>query len=158
MQQVQGYYDENGVFHPGENPYTDGWYDSEGNWHDKSELGEYDSNGNLVLPTGTVIAPDGTIGYYDENGVWHEGQNPYEGGYYDANGVWHEGLTPDADGNFVLPDGTIVDANGNVVGVQGEVSYDASAPLVGYYDENGNFVTGAVNPYEGVHFHHYNST
>ena len=48
-----------------------------------------DKNGNTVLPDGTVITPDGVQGYYDENGVFHEGESPYEGGYYDENDQYY---------------------------------------------------------------------
>ena len=50
---------------------------------------------------------DGSQGYFDEYGVWHEGVSPLEAtgqGYYDENGVWHDGGESngyfDADGKW----------------------------------------------------------
>ena len=156
LKETEGYYDANGIFHEGENPYSNGYYDKDGNWHSLSSLGTVDENGNTVLPNGTVLTEDGRIGYYDENGIWHEGELPYEDGYYDKDGNWHsyedEGISVDEKGNIILPDGTIMDNNGNVLGVLGEVSYDSSSPMIGYYDENGVFVVGEENPYEGGYY------
>ncbi len=149
--EVMGYYDENGVWHEGENPYEGGYYDENGVWHDASELGYVDSNGNTVLPNGVVLNENGVAGYYDENGIWHEGPIPYEGGYYDENGVWHD-ITTDANGNMILPNGVVVDSDGNVIGTMGTVEYENTEPLVAYYDENGNLQYGTENPYEGGYY------
>ena len=38
---------------------------------------------------------DYSKGYYDEEGVWYEGEsNPYVGGYYDDKKTWHDGEPP----------------------------------------------------------------
>ena len=126
--------------------------------------GYIDENGNLILADGTVITPDGAVGYYDENGVWHEGENPYANGYYDENGVWHElegseiGIPYEGgyyDENGVwhsfseLPEGAYIDENGNLVMPDGTVITPDG--LIGYYDENGVWHEGE-SPYEGGYY------
>ena len=153
-----GYYDANGNFVEGTNPYDGGYYDSNGVWHSYAEEGIVDGNGNVILADGTVISSDGSKGYYDENGVWHEGTNPYDGGYYDGEGNWvSTSKLPnrayyDSNGNLVMLDGTIIAPDGKVIGQIKEQQYDTSEPLVSYYDENGNLVVGKENPYEGGYY------
>ena len=92
-------------------PYTDGYYDAQGNFITSSgtiiskdgeiinigpDAGVIDSKGNIILPDGTVITPDGKIGYYNEKGQFVEGIKPYKDGYYDAQG------------NFIKSDGIVI--------------------------------------------------
>jgi hypothetical protein len=66
-----GYYDQNGVYHPGNTSNNGGYYDQNGVYHP----GNTSNNG----------------GYYDQNGVYHPGNTGTNGGYYDQNGVYHPG-------------------------------------------------------------------
>ena len=47
------------------------YFDENGNWVPGVQGAILDANGNWILPDGTVITPDGLIGYYDENGIFH---------------------------------------------------------------------------------------
>lgn len=101
-----GYYDQNGVWHNGgngSNPYGDINYDAglngQGNAYDwnssnyNSDLnnGFHDGSGSYNAGGADWASSTGGGGYYDENGIWHNGSNPFDGGHFDSNGNWHEG-------------------------------------------------------------------
>ena len=121
-----GHYDANGNWIPG----SDG-LNSDGsayNWNGSGYSNDYNSdlhdNGSSFNAGGADWASSsGGGGYYDANGQYHDGMNPYDGGHYDANGQWVEG------GN-----GGYYDANGNWH--EGGNPY-GSDTLDGYFNSNG---------------------
>ncbi|HEY3998622.1 MAG TPA: hypothetical protein VGO93_07135 [Candidatus Xenobia bacterium] len=48
-----------------------------------------DTTTTTTTTSTTAVVPLG--GYYDSNGIFHSGMNPYSGGFYDQTGVWHVG-------------------------------------------------------------------
>lgn len=111
-----GYYDANGHWHQsGGNPYADGSgaglngngqaYDWTSSDYKDTINGAYYDNGSSFNASGSDWASSGGTlnGYYDSNGQWHNGGNPYEGGHYDSNGNWINGSNGgyyDSDGNW----------------------------------------------------------
>ena len=75
-----GYYDQHGQFHEFGDAYIDQFgyvrVTGEDEYIDKhgnvikvgSEMGIKDEKGNIVLADGTVITPEGKVGYYNEKG------------------------------------------------------------------------------------------
>lgn len=143
-----GYYDQHGQFHEFGDAYIDQFgyvrVTGEDEYIDKhgnvikvgSEMGIKDEKGNIVLTDGTVITPEGKVGYYNEKGKFVQGKNPYSGGYYDAQGNFIK-----SDGTVVTPDGKIGYYNAEGKFVEGTKPYEG-----GYYDAQGNFITesGAI--------------
>ena len=127
-----GYYDSNGMWHSGTNPYEGGYYDSNGVWHSTTNDNSSSSS------SGGSGSGDG---YYDSNGMWHSGTNPYEGGYYDSNGTWHSTTNDNSSNSGGSGDG-YYDSNG--VWHEGTNPYEG-----GYYDSNGTWhnTDGSTNGY-----------
>ena len=116
-----GYFDADGNWHNGFS--GDGYYDSDGLWHSgsngldgsgnaydwNSQYGDlfnkdlHDGDGSYNANGFDWSSSSGNGGYFDADGNWHSGQNPYSNGYYDANGKWIDGYTGgyyDSDGNW----------------------------------------------------------
>lgn len=90
----------------------------------------------LFGPTDTTGVQKGS-GYYDSNGNWHEGENPYPNGYYDNNGQWHTDTTDSGNKGDGSSTG-YYDKDGQWH--QGESPYTD-----GYYDKDGQWHQGSTS-------------
>lgn len=156
---LQGYYDENGVLSKGKNPNFDGYYDMMGNWHMFGDKGYYSPAGYYYEDV-----TDFKVGYFNEVGEFTEGYNPYINGYNDINGNWSDSFTMPLT-IYYLKDGTArvgmnpykegyydMYANWHRFGDKGYFDkhgtyYSINNGSYGYYDSKGNYMEG-TNPYQ----------
>ena len=151
-----GYYTANGELVTGANPYLDGYYDEEGNFHYFNESG-------YLAPNGAFYNSEGIIQHFNEKGELVAGESTTDGfyydmygnpitegtdhriSYYDADGVQKEGYKTDQEYYYDNKGNLHVKGSGGYFDSEG--TYRMIDGSFGYYDENGNYVADYTNPH-----------